>query len=377
MDSVNDRDAEQTPNRTRTKRQRATGLRTVGVQVVTALVVVRLGIAAFRRIRRLTSPRTAKEARQLSTDEEEEQDLGEEGITARDQWLITSDPPPSLPPDAKLACEADLQILVYDFYAQFISIETSCLQDHHKSTGQFNFRASRWKQDGNSFTRTFEFKQPKKGIASVEAHCIQQQTFRVHAGGVLSLVTDMHMTNIPYKECFKVQSFWLVKPDSTGAGCHVSIHVAIPFIKWCMVKSMILNQSFNDCKQFFTDFLAKVQHSINTELPDHLQSAPTAVPRSPFSAADTGYEGAGAIGRPASHASVHRLDSHIISRKPSFCQHIDVLHLPGRRAGAWWKKLVVLQNIMLVLVLLVQLLTLYDNHVLRQQLAMRSLDGPV
>ena len=31
----------------------------------------------------------------------------------------------------------------YHFYEQFLSIETSCLQDHHKSTGQFNFRASR------------------------------------------------------------------------------------------------------------------------------------------------------------------------------------------------------------------------------------------
>lgn len=35
----------------------------------------------------------------------------------------------------------------YHFYEQFLSIETSCLQDHHKSTGQFNFRSSRSAQN--------------------------------------------------------------------------------------------------------------------------------------------------------------------------------------------------------------------------------------
>jgi hypothetical protein len=31
----------------------------------------------------------------------------------------------------------------YHFYEQFLSVEATCLQDHHKSTGQINFRGSR------------------------------------------------------------------------------------------------------------------------------------------------------------------------------------------------------------------------------------------
>eukprot|EP00878_Enallax_costatus_P012942 GHUV01013515.1.p1 GENE.GHUV01013515.1~~GHUV01013515.1.p1 ORF type:complete len:189 (+),score=10.15 GHUV01013515.1:736-1302(+) len=64
-------------------------------------------------------------------------------VTARDQWVVSSEPAPSVPDGFKLVASEHLPISVYHFYEQFLSIEATCLQDHHQSTGQYNFRASR------------------------------------------------------------------------------------------------------------------------------------------------------------------------------------------------------------------------------------------
>jgi hypothetical protein len=58
-------------------------------------------------------------------------------------------------------------------------------------------------------------------MCSVNAHCLQEQRFSVHPGGVFVLQTDMRMEHIPYADCFKVQSFWKVRPLLTAArsGC--------------------------------------------------------------------------------------------------------------------------------------------------------------
>lgn len=63
--------------------------------------------------------------------------------TAREQWIPCPDPAPVPPPDAKLVAAADLPISVYVFYEQFLSVETTCLQDHHVAAGQTCFKASR------------------------------------------------------------------------------------------------------------------------------------------------------------------------------------------------------------------------------------------
>jgi hypothetical protein len=44
-----------------------------------------------------------------------------------------------------------------------------------------------------------------------------------------------------------------------GIGCNVSIHVAVPFLKGCLMKGIITKTSLGDCKAFFSDFLAKVR----------------------------------------------------------------------------------------------------------------------
>jgi hypothetical protein len=70
--------------------------------------------------------------------------------------------------------------------------------------------------------------QPKKGMCSVNAHCLQEQRFSVHPGGVFVLQTDMRMEHIPYADCFKVQSFWKVRFLVRQQQQWDSVHVVLP-----------------------------------------------------------------------------------------------------------------------------------------------------
>lgn len=146
----------------------------------------------------------------------------------------------------------------------------------------------RWKTvPGGAAERLLDFMQPKRGVCSANAHCVQQQRFSVHAGGVFVLTSDMAMAGIPYADCFRVQGFWRVRvccgtrapgsradtvrmstsccclqhrhcccrcgatqadPDATGLGCNVSIHVAVPFSKRCLVRGLIMRTTLQDCQ---------------------------------------------------------------------------------------------------------------------------------
>ncbi|KAF6258085.1 hypothetical protein COO60DRAFT_1158483 [Scenedesmus sp. NREL 46B-D3] len=246
-----------------------------GLQVVATLLALRVGYGLAKTAvgRLLAEPKVSPvyEEQQDSNYAEEHTAAADDpaGTTARQQWLVCSLSAPDVPDGFKLMATEHLPISTYHFYEQFLSAEATCLQDHHRSTGQYDFRSSRWKgPEGTDchFCRLFDFMQPKKGMCTVNAHCLQEQRFSVHPGGVFVMQTDMRMEHIPYADCFKVQSFWKAEPDSTGMGCNVSIHVAVPFLKGCLVKGIITKTTLGDCKAFFSDFLTKVQNSISTEL---------------------------------------------------------------------------------------------------------------
>jgi hypothetical protein len=65
------------------------------------------------------------------------------GATAREQWVVCPIAAPDVPEGFKLMASEHLPISTYHFYEQFLSVEATCLQDHHRSTGQYDFRSSR------------------------------------------------------------------------------------------------------------------------------------------------------------------------------------------------------------------------------------------
>lgn len=97
--------------------------------------------------------------------------------------------------------------------ASCCSLSLSTLVIHNSQPVDRGCCIARWKgPEGEDyhFSRVLDFWQPKKGMSPANAHCVQQQRFSVHPGGVFVMQTDMHMEHIPYADCFSVRSFWKV-----------------------------------------------------------------------------------------------------------------------------------------------------------------------
>lgn len=56
--------------------------------------------------------------------------------------------------------------------------------------------------------------------------CVQRQQFCVYSGDCLVLATGMNMLDIPFKECFTVNTLWRVEPAAEG-GCSVTVHLRV------------------------------------------------------------------------------------------------------------------------------------------------------
>jgi hypothetical protein len=74
------------------------------------------------------------------------------------------------------------------------------------------------------------------------------------------------VSSAPTDICLVAWRLSQAEPDATGLGTNVAIHVAVTFSKRCLVKGIITGTTISDCKVFYSDFLAKVQNSITTEL---------------------------------------------------------------------------------------------------------------
>ena len=48
------------------------------------------------------------------------------------------------------------------------------------------------------------------------------------------MATAMNMLNIPFKECFTVNSVWEVKPLPAGHGCEATIHLKVGAVRVCV-----------------------------------------------------------------------------------------------------------------------------------------------
>ncbi|GBF99337.1 hypothetical protein Rsub_11749 [Raphidocelis subcapitata] len=323
------------------------------LQVATALLAARVGIGLVRAAGRLLkqqqrSPDGARVAPEPAEGFDSEDEDGP-APAAREQWQPCADPPPPPPRDARLVASADLPVSVYCFYEQFLSSESTCLQDFHRSTGQTHFGATRWRADaGGGLSRVFTFVQPKKGLASMPTRCTQRQRLSVHAGGVLSLMTDTQAFEIPCADQFRVQSFWTACPAGPGpaAGCRVEVRVAVPFRGWSVLKPVITSASMADCREFFEGFLEKVARGADELAPAARGAAAPAEPH-PHRA------------RPRHPPAHHELS---LTTKTAFA-------VPPPPALGGLRALVGLHTLLLAALLLLQAVLLWELFALRSRLA--------
>jgi len=96
------------------------------------------------------------------------------------------------------------------------------------------------------YVRNIHFIQPKKPPQSVDAQVVQRQQFCVFNGDVLMVSTAQNMLNIPFKDCFTVNTLWVAKPSASGSGVEFSAYLKVNFLKGCIVGGIIRMTTNNE-----------------------------------------------------------------------------------------------------------------------------------
>ncbi|EFJ44378.1 hypothetical protein VOLCADRAFT_106422 [Volvox carteri f. nagariensis] len=116
---------------------------------------------------------------------------------------------------------------------------------------------------GATFTRLLTFWNPRKPPSSTDTRCVQRQQFCVYEGGMLLFATAMNMLDIPFKECFTVNSLWRTKPGARPGTTELTIHMKVHFVKRAMgVGGIISATTIRDSTSFYNAFIANVETHI-------------------------------------------------------------------------------------------------------------------
>jgi len=206
---------------------------------------------------------------------------------------VVEGPAPEVPSDYKLIASGELPCSVKEAYARFFSGQSNFFYKQHteECEKQYEWTCQGWQpavspnpqgspsnpddssvlsktsqnvfdfvlgtaSGAGGFTRTVTFTNPKKPPASVDSRCVVRQQFCVYPGDVLLFATCMNMLNIPFKECFTVNTCWRVSP--TSSGCKVDIHLKVHFLKGCLVGGIIRASTFRDTTSFYKAFTANM-----------------------------------------------------------------------------------------------------------------------
>ncbi|KAG1678886.1 hypothetical protein FOA52_003554 [Chlamydomonas sp. UWO 241] len=206
---------------------------------------------------------------------------------SEDTWRVLSAPPPPIPDDVKEIFSTKLDCSVRQFYEYFLSGSSDFHKALHiRTEKRDDFFYGPWRaatagpaplgspanpDDGNylaasgrspfdftlgasagpgCFVRNLVFVQPKKGAQNCDAECRQRQQLGVFDGDVLVYATAMNMLNIPFKDCFTVNTAWVVRP-APGGGCTWSVHLKVNFVKGCLVGGIIRATTTSSTKDFF------------------------------------------------------------------------------------------------------------------------------
>ncbi|GIL50173.1 hypothetical protein Vafri_6303 [Volvox africanus] len=238
--------------------------------VAAAYVGLQLGIAAVKFIGRRFSGKNGKNAGPKKQQRQQSSALAASTqatitATAEDSWAPVEALAPTAPEGYKQIVNKTLPCRPQELYSLlFSSSGTNFYLKQHREIGkQWDLVATSWRRastaapepareadaasghvpDGSllgpksvfewvlgqpgsgSFTRLLTFVNPKKPPNTVDTRCVQRQQFGVCQGGVLVFATAMNMLDIPFKDCFTVNSFWRVEPGAQPGTSTVTIHL--------------------------------------------------------------------------------------------------------------------------------------------------------
>mmetsp|Transcript_25056 Transcript_25056/g.68102 ORF Transcript_25056/g.68102 Transcript_25056/m.68102 type:complete len:349 (-) Transcript_25056:511-1557(-) len=219
------------------------------------------------------------------------------GLPNQDQWRVLDAPPPAFPSDYQEVASTQLACSVQEFYERFISGESPFMRNQHiEVEQQYDFIYRGWRampedssryeynddknmlahtnesvfervlgvKGSGGYGRTLSFRQPKKPPAQVDAECSQRQQFAIYKGDVLVLATVMNMLNIPFKDCFTVNTLWDVRPTMSG-GCTVVIRLKVHFLQRTIMAGLIRVTTVRDTTNFYKRMVDAFQENLRSQ----------------------------------------------------------------------------------------------------------------
>ncbi|GFR50236.1 hypothetical protein Agub_g12420 [Astrephomene gubernaculifera] len=294
------------------RNHRATVIAKYAKAGVTAFVALQLGLAAVRFVRRKLgakhNPRTPSSSPQGQSFGQDRTNAAQQAnLPSEDAWTLVDAPAPSTPEGYKPMVNTVLPCSPQQLYnILFSSSGTELYVRQHKEVGKhWDVALTGWRRapaaggagaegaDGSllgptsvfeyvvgqpgsgGYTRLLTFWNPKKPPNTADTRCVQRQQLCVYRGGELLFATAMNMLDIPFRDCFTVNTFWRVAPGTSPGSCSVSIHLKVNFLKRAFgVGGIISATTSSETSAFFNAFIANVERYIRTQQQEQQQAPP-------------------------------------------------------------------------------------------------------
>ncbi|KXZ52573.1 hypothetical protein GPECTOR_9g617 [Gonium pectorale] len=295
------------------RRERLQKVQQVAKGIALAYVGLRVGVEALKFVGRVVRGKR-REAAPASQGNRSTSGLAASGqpatAAAEDAWSEVDAAPPGLPDGYRTIVDAVLPCSPQELYGiLFSTAGTELYTQQHRDVGRhWEVQATPWRRaepaaapqpvaaarggqgavpdgppgaDGSllgqlsvfeyvagqpgsgGFTRLLTFWNPKKPPNSNDTRCVQRQQFAAYRGGVVVFATAMNMLDIPFKECFTVNTFWRVAPGPSPGTCALSISLRVQFLKRALGVGAIINATTSrEMTAFFSAFVANVDKHI-------------------------------------------------------------------------------------------------------------------
>ncbi|KAG1654886.1 hypothetical protein FOA52_006530 [Chlamydomonas sp. UWO 241] len=273
--------------------------------------------------------------------DEENEEGGEDG--EHSVWsVIEPCDMPARHKDAKMLVSGSVPGSLHDVYTVLLANDSHFLEDGMEWLGNKRIHLQAWQHTGElGHIRDMQFTSPIKGAFAnwgvPETRCFVSQRFCQYQDGSLLFESSQTNMDIPYGDCFTVDTRWEMRPvvDAMPGepAVQVDVYLRVPFSRMCLFKKIIEHGTFAQSKDTNTALLQRLVDAL-TQREAALQVEHTTRLPPPRASVSLSERGAGGSGMPpvTSHGSLRVLSS----PSSSFNQHGGAVASPmpgGAGAG--------------------------------------------
>jgi len=181
----------------------------------------------------------------IQEDELEGDDGDESDVESGDSsiWAVTE--PGAMPArhkDCKLLAVGAVPGSVHDVYNVLLANDSHFLEESLEEQGNKRFHLQPWKRAAHlGHIRDMQFTSPIKGAFAnwgvPETRCFVSQRFCRYGDGSLLFESSQTNMDIPYGDCFSVDTRWEMVPAADGR-VQIDVYLRVPFSRMCLFKKV-------------------------------------------------------------------------------------------------------------------------------------------